>query len=311
MKFYVDDFVNRDEILTVIWQTVRGENNLRVVQVGGEPGLGKTYLLDECQSGFARERIKSARIDFSKHRLEQGYISFVLRIWQQLGMSGIEQLSQITERTLSRYAKQLANQRQPQPQPPVEPALATNGHSSISVQATIAESAGSQIAVGANIRQVQENFYFVIQRDDPWIQQQIQIEITDLLRETLIEFSSNQRVVFLFDDWESATSELKIWLQETLFSWILDHLLSAVIIVVDDGSLKLERHPLRIARFQLTELKEQDVRVYWLEKRKLPSEKLAQFAELMGTPLLMAMAASKVEKSRLLAQTASQAITTG
>ena len=296
MKLYVDDFVNRVEILTTIRQMAAGANGLRLIQLGGPDGIGKSYLLDESVAGFDAEQIAYVRLNFGRRSWEQGYISVVLYVWEKLGLAGSEELSQVTRRTLSSYAETLAG-RPPRSAPPAAEAAA-GGDSRDVIQATIAEGQQGLIAVGKNIQQVQENFYLVIQYDDPWIQAQIRAETTRLFRQALMAFSNTRPVVFLIDDWDQATHSLREWMQESLLGWILDKVLTqAVAVVMDNGMLQFDRHPRRIARDVLSTLAKEDIRTYWIEKRRLPEEKFAQFVEVMGIPLSMAMIAAQIEQS--------------
>lgn len=284
-----DDFVNRAAELALFLETTQPESRRRVLLVGGEYGMGKSYLLAEIAEQCAVRHIAHVYVDLAELR-EPGYLSLVTRLWEELGPHGFEPLGQAML-----WAESLASATPGQELAASGPPLAQEIHAQVG-----AVGAGAQVAVGAYNTQIQAQVVNILHREHPLVRQRIEAAVTAALHAGLSQRGQEETLVFLFDAWEEATTELRDWLQRTLLGWTLNRKLGdAVAIVAGLEQPRFDRHPLRVDTVILQDLDEEAFRVYWVEKRGLPEELVeAMYAACMGMPLAMRLIADRHARAR-------------
>lgn len=313
MTLLIEDFVNREEQLATLWKMIRQEVDQRVLLICGPDGMGKTYLLDEFRAECEAKGINCACIEFVEGS-DQSYMTIVLNVYKQLGPEGFEHLIQtITEtRTLGAWETVVT--------PPVAarvgyPAANPVQHGTRSDGNDFAQQAihgakvegdkivghvgdvgpGAQVIIGKQIEATQYYVTQIIQRDDPWVQQMIQADITAAFRDCLIELTTTRTVAFLLDSWERATTDTRHWLRDNLLKWTLDKKLpNALAVVAGTEVPDLGRPMRRIRRLTLAGLPDEAVRTYWIEKCGLPLEDVSYVIKLSNRePYLMALMADR------------------
>jgi tetratricopeptide (TPR) repeat protein len=313
MIFHVEDFVDREEQLTTLWQIVRQETDQRILLIRGPAGMGKAYLLDEFHAQCRAGEIACARLDFAESA-DQHYIAIVLRVLRQLGLGGFEDL---TELIANPHALDV-RQRMPTPRTaPDEKSRAVDARPSgdhdsdaglNTSQVTLDDGisrdeitgivgdvgAGAQVGIGKEI-EFRKTFYLSVQHDDPLVQRAIQDHVTAALQDRLLGLTRTCKAVFLLSAWERVTTETDEWLCQGLLSWILDNKLPGAVAVVAGLDVPdLHRLPRRIGWCELKELPDRAVRTYWVEKCGLPSDDVPQLIEISGgLPLAMVLTAER------------------
>ncbi|RME50841.1 MAG: hypothetical protein D6790_20715, partial [Caldilineae bacterium] len=86
-----DDFVNRTAELARFLETTQPESRRRVLLIGGEYGMGKSYLLAEIAEQCAARNLAHVYVDLAEIS-EPGYLSVATRLWEELGPQGFEPL---------------------------------------------------------------------------------------------------------------------------------------------------------------------------------------------------------------------------
>ena len=300
----IEDFVNREDYLTALWKIIRRETDVRLVLVGGSKGIGKTYLLKEIQAECAAAQpdpVACVQVDFAARpgQINHVYLDVVRSVFTQLGKEGIDRLAKI-----------LALTHEFLPTPPVAPPVAArepvavatggNGGRSGGVDFGGPATIGGDVVGRDVIYQITQVIQPGIQRDDPWVQSLIQTKITDAWREHLIEITSARTIVFLFDSWQWAATDVGAWLGQHLLSWILDKTLpGAVGIVAGLERAHDQWPPPRFRPVALPPLPEEAVRIYWVEKRRLPPEDVENIIKYTGGhPQLLALLADRQAETK-------------
>jgi hypothetical protein len=290
MTLLIEDFVNREEQLATLRKIIRQERDQRILLIRGPKGIGKTYLLDECQAECEAEGTNCARVDFAE-RSDQNYMTIVLSVWNQLGPEGFEHLTQTIAETRALGAWETV---------PTAPAAVRVEHSAANPVPSGRRSGGVDFYEAATIHGdvVGRDAYYVtqiIQRDDPWVQQVIQADITAAFRDCLVELTTTRMVAFLLDSWERATTDIRDWLCRNLLKWILDKKLSNALAVVAGTEVPdLGRPMRRSGRLALDRLPDEAVRTYWIEKCNLPPEDVTNIIKYSrGNPMVMALMADE------------------
>jgi hypothetical protein len=122
-------------------------------------------------------------------------------------------------------------------------------------------------------------------------------KITSAFKECLETLAEQKNLVLLLDHWEAANDETRRWLQDELLQWVLDGVPPRLVIVVA-CELQPNWYQRRrdIAPLEIAELPEAAVRLYWIEKKHLPEDKLIGGLSLYGYPALLVMVASELER---------------
>jgi hypothetical protein len=290
MTLLTEDFVNREEQLATLRKIIHQEVDQRILLIRGPKGIGKTYLLDEFRAECEAEGIDCARMDFAE-RSDQNYMTTVLSVWNQLGPDGFEHLAQTIAGTRALGAWETV---------PTAPAAVRVEHSAANPVPSGRRSGGVDFYEAATIHGdvVGRDAYYVtqiIQRDDPWVQQVIQADITAAFRDCLVELTTTRMVAFLLDSWERATTDIRDWLCRNLLKWILDKKLSNALAVVAGTEVPdLGRPMRRSGRLALDRLPDEAVRTYWIEKCNLPPEDVTNIIKYSrGNPMVMALMADE------------------
>jgi hypothetical protein len=278
MSFLVEDFVNRQELLATLWKIIRHETDQRLLFIHGPDGIGKTYLLDEFRAECQVDKIEYVRLDFVEIP-NPNYLTVVLSVYGQLGPPGFEHLSQTIDETRSLGAWETIDSQTGQ------------GDGGDEIGIYVRDIGPDAQVIGKQVI----NLTQIIQRDDPVTQQKIQIDVTRALQDCLAEFTTTHTVVFLFDSWHKATTDIRDWLSENLLRWIADEKLPKGAAVVAGREVPdMHRPRRRIGRLALAELPDEAVRTYWVEKYGLPPDEVPDIIKYSGgMPIVMFMMAER------------------
>ncbi len=324
--FIEDDFVGRDEALANLLKVARHETPKRILLVLGPFGIGKTWLLQKLQADRDELDIEGVLVDFATPplgRAEWGYLDIVEAALAQLGGDAFGSLKELVESVRKEgaglgladpFATQLGAPAAGTPAGtpagtsgwnvgcdaagPAAAPPAGRGGDTISVQAGDI-GMGAQVAVGSNIVMAQGDVnYYVVnqvgQGGDQAVQQHYQARITDAFRDSLIAYSANHKVSFVFDAWLKGSTPTRDWLFRSLLSWLRDkEITDAAAILADDSAIpELQgRHPL-VYPMELPTMTEAEILDYWVEKRGLSPDKATWVVQAcLGHPLTLAMIA--------------------
>lgn len=314
MEHILSDFVNRTELINLMWQMAREEIETRILVIEGMGGSGKSYLVREFQAQCQEEKVSVVRLDFADRYEDPGYLYVVKEIWSQLGVEGFQGLAETINQITNRASPVQVHASQAQPfraqaLPSMAPSelsaeLAAMPFASAPLEnnggSTFAQSGGVNISGGTNVFQGDVagrdivHLIQIIQREEPFVHAQAQISITDALRKCLIQIAEKQRIIILIDHWQGADGETRRWLGRSLIKWVADLLLpktGVVIAGVQVGDLDPRR---RIKKINLPELSEETAQIYLLEKCGLPQADVPEIIRVAGgLPLMLAMAAAR------------------
>jgi hypothetical protein len=258
----IEDFVNRETQLDLLWNMVCGKVDQRILLIRGPGGIGKTYLLDECRARCQAEKIACVRIDFDT-LLERGYMTIVQMLWDQLGPLGFERLDQALATASNLSPWQVDRDREPP-----SGGVAFDGSTTIHGD-----------VVGGNVYNINQ----ASRHDHPMVQQRMQMLVTSALRECLADLAGTYRLVFLIDSWQDVPTDTRDWLRRHLLTWVADKTLSQAVMVIAGRELPdVPGPPPRIRELTLPELPEAAVRSYWVERRGLPAEEVPNVIKLSG-----------------------------
>jgi hypothetical protein len=284
MDIYIEDFVNREEALTAIWNSVTSAAKERVWLIAGDTGIGKSYLLDECWARGRAQRLLCLRFDLHDARLRT-VPALIMQLAEQLGAAR-------AAHTLA-AAEQATALAQP----------AGTGAPSDSSDVIAAQidgiAQGSLVAVGKGITQISGHVVtYVTQHvryDDPWVQQQMRLRLTQALRTDLAALQPLETALLLIDGWSAANSEVREWLCSQLLEWVAAGETPQVCAAVaETDSLPDIAFPGRVGRMTLHALAASAVEEYWVKRRKLPAVELSGAYKFSGgVPLVLALIADQ------------------
>lgn len=289
MAFLYQDFVDREEQLRFLHQSVE-QLNWRIVLIRGRAGIGKTTLLNEFLAEAHKNQSNVVSIDLSQDFKEQSYLSIILDVQRQLGFSGFERLDRILHEARS-FRPPAHELHVPVAADQNQAYMGKDAQSGSSGPRIVFESPvvapDSQFA-GRDII----NLYQVILYGDPFEQASIRVNVTQAFLQDLLIICQQRKLVLTLDHWESANHELHAWLWENLLQWTLQQPTPQMVVLVVCQDLPgWYQKRVEIASLELVELPEEAVRLYWIEKQKLPEANLEKNLGLYGYPLLMVMAA--------------------
>lgn len=278
MTYRIEDFVNRDLALTALWSMVRLETEHRILVIHGRDGIGKTSLLKQFREECQREKTACGLLNFAE-LLDQSYLGVTLDLEEQLGPKGFEHLDQVIAETseLGPWAVVGAESVVPElARSVVEPAIASGRGGGVDFydQTTV---------YGDVVGGHQINLIRMSRSEDPRTQRLIRTRVTDALRDCLIAFSAARPVVILLDSWHEALEDTRRWLQDHLLSWIVREELPQVVVAITCKEVPdLERLPRGAPQFRLRGLSRDAVELYWVKKRRLPSDEVDDVIKYTG-----------------------------
>ena len=287
MDAYIEDFVNREEALAAIWGSIEAQSAQRLWLVTGIPGIGKTYLLDECRARGRNTHMVCLRIDLHDTRMRD-VPTLILHLAEQLGVK-----QAVNTLAAAQQAATLA-------QPP-QPALPASTGDMIGADIG-AVASGGMVAVGKGITQISGQVVTYVTQtvryDDPWVQQQTRLRLTEALRADLAALAAPHKVLLLVDGWSAPKTDVKVWMCDHLFDWIasgaVQHMSAAI---AETDNLPNFPFPNSVVRLTLSELTETAVEEYWVRKRRLPHEELAGALRYSGgVPLVLALIADQIAR---------------
>lgn len=288
MTCLIEDFVNRDPELSILWRTIQLERQQRIVLISGQSGLGKSYLLEECIARCTDEGISYVWVDFAES-FDQTYIEIIHTVLRQIGA-----------KHFARLKETLIDIRKEQEQVPRLSALSKPEHPPTLANRPDGRSGGVDFGGQAEVHGdvVGRDIYYITQiihRGDHFDQENIQDQVTSAFQESLVEFTLTRTVVFLFDSWERlVATDTRNWLQHNLLYWILEKKLSHSVAVVAGTQVPdIRRLRLRVEKLTLSFLPNKAVQTYLAEKRGVPDDKkLGSLVEAAkGHPLVMSLLA--------------------
>lgn len=302
-----EDFVNREPQLKALWQVIQGKTPQQIVLIRGESGMGKTRLLSECLAQCRDQSLTCGWIDFAEP-LEQGYLSFILQLWEQIGANGFEAVEQSIQQlsTLGRWetANAAASPMTPTAPPSATPPSAAMSHQVTATTGTIGDNAQVVIGVGNTVIRAEtiQHVALIINHDDWWMQSHVQTQITAAFQAALTKCTAERKVILFLDSWnqDSPTTELRQWLLRTLFQWVARKLLpNLILILAGHEETTLQRLAQPPVHLELAELDAIAIRTYWRDLRQLPVEEVEDIIKYsQGFPLLMVMLANRRARQR-------------
>jgi len=300
MKPIIEDFVNRSDQLTFLWDMARQKVEPRILVVEAEDGMGKTYLLQEFRAECQDEGFEVVCLDFGERYEDPGYLYVIKETWSQLGPVGFDTLAKTIEETVARSIKKTAQAGWQD----VQSVRQTNSAlaSEITSQSRQISSAGESLTTGeppgnqsggVNIyggtntfRDVAGrdivHFIQVIHHDDPFVQIQARSFINEAFKECLVQITAERNIIFFIDHWQKAEPDTRNWLAHSLVKWTADKLLSRVCVVIaGDKVVGLEPRSL-LKRILLPELAHDAIQVYLVDICGLQPEDVPKFIEIAG-----------------------------
>lgn len=293
MDVYIEDFVNREEALTAIWGSVGAAAKERVWLIAGPAGIGKSYLLDECRARGRAERILCLRLDLHDARLRTPP-SLILQLAEQLGAAR-------AQHTLAAAAQSTALA-----QTPAGDSAPVQSGDIIAAQVE-AVAQGGLVAVGKGITQISGQVVTYVTQtvryDDPWVQQQTQLRLTDALRADLAAIQPPTTGLLLIDGWSATNSAVQAWLCAHLLDWVAAGDAPQFCAAVAETAILPDfAFPNRVGRMTLGELAASAVTEYWVQRRKLPQAELEGALKFSGgVPLVLALIADQIARRSQLA----------
>lgn len=310
MEYILSDFVNRTELIDLMWQMTREEIETRILVVEGMGGSGKSYLIKEFQAECQEENLHVVRLDFADRYENPGYLYIVKEIWSQLGMEGFQSLAdavrEITNRALQVQVpagfqdQQIRAQASPSILPPDESVMRLPNSTPKNGGGASEQSGGVNISGGTNVfkgdiagRDI-IHLIQIIQREDPFVHVQAQFAITDALRQCLMQVAQEQKISILIDHWQDADRETRRWLGGSLVKWVADALLPKISVVIAGQEVDDLDPRRRIKKAYLSELTEDAAHRYLVEKCGLPEGEVGEVIHVTGGfPLMLVMAAAR------------------
>jgi hypothetical protein len=299
MKPIIEDFVNRDDQLTLLWDMAHQKVEPRILVVEAEAGMGKTYLLKEFRAECRDERLEVVSLDFDERYEDPGYMYVIKETWSQLGPLGFDLLAKTIKEATAGGMKRdgqedwqtLPFERQVSPGivPPVisqpegagvTPGVQNGGLNIYGGTNTFRDVAGRDIV----------HFTQVIYHEDPFVQMQARNWITEAFKQCLVQITAERSICFFIDHWQEAEMETRRWLANSLVNWTADGLLGrAGVIVAGLEGVDLEARRL-LKRIPLPELAEDAIHIYLVDICGLPAEEVPNFTKFAGgMPYLLNM----------------------
>jgi AAA ATPase domain len=290
MAYKLKDFVDREHHLSGLHQAVQ-QGAWRIVLIQGRQGIGKTYLLEEFQAELNAGELALANLNLEERIDEQNYYSLITSIRGQLGrnnfpnlLQAIQAVQQLQEQTASAVL-------------PADQALRSRekaeGREAGPAQGSSYTFTGKVDARHAQFISAEEvHIHNTIQYGAIFEQDSVHDDLTEALREDLIQISAGKSIVLVFDHWEMANNSTRTWLSQTLFRWALtDSRLRLLIIVA--ASLQPDWYQEReeLKEMPVLELPDLAVREYWLKIKGLPEDELV--VSLYRYPYLLKTAADE------------------
>ncbi len=299
--YIIPDFVNRKEQLAILWKMARGEIEACLALIGGRKGMGKSYLLQEFQSECQDQGGCVTLIDFENKNWSLDYNGVITRISTDLGPQGFEPLTQASRQAVEQIE---AQRLLAQLNTGLGQQSAGIAQASAPPQGNALPQVGVQIGGGSTVtgpvigRDYVQNLnwiQYVIQGDDPFVQELIKSNLTRAFQQCLAVLTVERKAVLLFDGWDAANQPLRDWLRDNLFRWVLNRQLPQAMVVVagNDGFDGIT--PARtLTRLTMPGLPPDAIEAYWIEKRGLPKDKLAEVIDLShGTPSVVTLLAEE------------------
>ena len=310
MKPIIEDFVNRTDQLTFLWEMVHQKVDPRILVFEAEDGMGKTYLLKEFRAECQDQRLEVVSLDFEERYEDPGYMYVIKETWSQLGPVGFDLLAKTIEETVAMSLKKdgqsgwqaLQSEQRAAPEivqettdQPVAAGTSPGG-----------QRGGVNIYAGTNtLRDVAgrdiNHFIQVINLEDPFVQTQARTRITEAFRQCMALIASERNIVFFIDHWQKAETETRRWLDSSVVKWTSAGLLLRACVVIA-GREGVELEPRRLLkRIPLPELDEASVQLYLVDIYGLPAEEVPNFIRIAGgMPFLLNMALKRrhLPKSR-------------
>ncbi len=280
-QYILEDFVDREHHIALMWQMQRCEIETRVLAIEGQGGMGKSYLLAEFKAQCQESGIEVVSLDFEQRYEDPGYLHLVKKTWLGLGPDGFDPLAQLIRKTQDGGALGIIS-------------------SELHISATTSDGDGTvNIRGGTNTfhdvagRDI-NNFFVSFHREDPFVQEQARVQIADVLRKCLEDVTSRRNVVFLLDHWQKGDVDTRRWIVDSLVRWLADHALPKACMVIT-GIEVPDLDPRRsIRKTRLTELDDQSSHDYLVKKRGISHETAPQIVQVTGgVPLMLAMAAER------------------
>jgi hypothetical protein len=308
MKPILEDFVNRSDQLTLLWQIARQQTDPRILVVEAEGGMGKTYLLKEFRAECREERLEVVYLDFNDRYEDPGYMYVIKEAWSQLGPFGFDSLAKMIDEIVSGNIKKNGQTGwqdfQAERQVTRVPARAILNQPFDAMEAGSGQSGGVNIYGGSHtFRDIAGrdlvHLTQVIYHEPPFVQTQARNWITEAFKQCLVQITAERSIVFFIDHWQKAESELHHWLANSLIKWTADGLLARACIVVA-GEERVGLEPRRLLkRILLPELAEDAVQLYLVNICGLPAEEVPNFIRVAGgIPYLLNMGVKRWQREK-------------
>lgn len=291
MKPIIEDFVNRTDQLTLLWDIVDQKAEPRILVVEAEGGMGKTYLFKEFRAECLEGRLEEVSLDFEERYEDPGYMYVIKETWGKLGPVGFDPLAKAIDKTVAGSLRKngqegwqdLQTARQPAaeavPDLAREPAAAAAGSPGQSITLNITgETNTFRDVAGRDI----VHFIQVIHREDPYVQIQAQNWITEAFKQCLIQVTAERRIVFFIDHWQKAETATRRWLASNLVKWAADGLLAKACVVIA-GLQGVDLEPRRLLkRIPLDEFDDEAIQYYLVNICGVPAEEVPNFTRFAG-----------------------------
>jgi hypothetical protein len=309
LEYILEDFVDREEALGWMWRVARREVDSRLLVVCGEPGIGKSYLLEEFLGEYQKEAKRWVEIDFQgkidsplQGKIDNApYLMVVMEIWKCLGPVGFEKLQSAIDNVLTQAVPAQYRQAQPVPALLGEPEMEAAGRQGAAEVDQAMPGAGLSFYGDTNVygNIAGRDFYLflqVVQQDDPYVRRWARDQVDAALKDCLITVTQHEPVVFFFDHWEDADKDMRDWLTNSLLNWAISLDQPKLVVIAACASKEDIDKRRRTKRVPLFELSQEFVKKYLLEKKDVRLEDLDQFILAGGSPILLARLAERYQR---------------
>lgn len=308
MKPIIEDFVNRTDQLTLLWDMARQSVDPRILIFEAESGMGKTYLLKEFRAECQDQSLEVVSLDFEERYEDPGYMYVIKETWSQLGSVGFDLLAKTIEETVTVSLKKDGQSGwqtlQAEREAPPEIMQETTGQPGVIDRPASGQSGGVNIYGGTNtFRDVAGrdiiHFIQVIHQEDPFVQMRARTWITEAFKQCLALITAERDIVFFIDHWQKAETETRRWLDTSLVKWIAAGILPRACLVIA-GLEGVDLEPKRLLkRIPLPELDEAAIQLYLVDICGLPAEEIPNFMRVAGgMPFLLNMAVKRWHLAR-------------
>lgn len=292
----LQDFVNREEHLNLIRETVAGKSQIRLLLVSGESGIGKTYLFHACRDHCRSAKVLHFTIDFVDANF-QNYLGLIHAVRRQLGYDKFGALNQalIDVRMLSQRGiiNPLTDGKTLDKNMAADSRLFGGGSGVGFTDSTVT----LRDVAGRDINYITQ----IIRDDDPFVQTEIRERISAVWQDSLRALAADRPLICFIDAWEKSSQDMKGWLQSTLISAVIDEQITNIVVVLAGQTVPvLPRMPGRISHITLDTLSKDAVQQYWLEIRGLAAQEWENVYRLTrGHPNIVAALADLQTFSRI------------